>query len=175
MPSPRQTALRPHDVAVALELALSPGKGYEALAKAVGLSLSEAHAAVQRLTHAKLLAPDGRRVLASALLEFLIAGVPHAFPPDLGQETRGVPTAHSARPLASKVPSEDTLVWPSADGTTRGQSLTPLYPKATRLPATNPDLYELLTLVDALRVGRARERQRAKEILHKRLAGLARE
>lgn len=173
MPPARQTSLRPHDVAVALELTLSPREGYEPLAKAVGLSLSEAHAAVQRLTLARLLAPDERRIVSSTLLDFLVAGVPHAFPAELGPETRGIPTAHSARPLAEEIRSEDTVVWPSADGTARGQSLIPLYPKATKLPVTNPELYELLTVVDALRIGRARERKRAKEILQKRLAGPA--
>jgi hypothetical protein len=169
MATSRQIALRPHDVAVALELALRPREGYERLAQAVGVSVSQAHAAVRRLTLARLLAPDERRVVLPTLLDFLIAGVPHAFPAELGPEARGVPTAHSAPPLAAEISSDNTVVWPSADGTARGQSLIPLYPKAAKLSTTNPPLYELLTLVDALRIGRARERKRASELLRKRL------
>src|SRR5690349_6747965 len=133
MPS-RQPALRPHDVAVALELALSPRVGYERLAAAVGISVSQAHTAVRRLVLAKLVALDERRVILPVLLDFLVSGVPHAFPAALGPETRGVPTAHSAQPLAGELSSNDTAVWPSAEGTARGQSITPLYPHAVKLP-----------------------------------------
>ena len=76
----RQVSLRPHDVAVALELALRPGESFTPLAEAVGLSLSEAHAAVGRLTHASLLRQAERRIVPSALLDFLVTGAPHAFP-----------------------------------------------------------------------------------------------
>ncbi len=167
----RQSTLRPHDVVVALELALHPREGYERLAEAVGISVSQAHAAVRRLTLAKLLAPDERRVVLPPFLDFLAAGVPYAFPAELGREARGIPTAHSAPPLAAEISSNEKIVWPSADGTVRGQSLTPLHPKAAKLFVTNKPLYELLTLVDALRIGRARERKRASELLRDRLHG----
>lgn len=165
----RQTTLRPHDVAVALQLALSPEDGYAALAEAVGLSVSEAHAAVGRLTRASLFNRDRREIIPSALLAFVISGVPHAFPPMLGPETRGIPTAAAAAPLASTFPNAEQHVWPSALGTVRGPSLTPLYPKAIYIAARQPALYELLTLVDALRVGRARERRFAADLLRERL------
>jgi len=167
----RQVTLRPHDIAVALELALRPGEPFTPLAKAVGLSLSEAHAAVGRLTRASLLRQDERRVAPSALLDFLVTGAPHAFPAMLGPETRGVLTAAAAPPLASEFPNAERHVWPSAAGTARGPSLTPLYPKAVHLAGAQPDLYALVTLVDALRVGRARERTRAAELLAQHLRG----
>jgi hypothetical protein len=166
----KQLALKPADVAVALRLATKPGEGFVPLATAVGVSLGEAHNAVGRLRRARLLSPSARSVLRSALLEFLAHGVPYAFPPELGAETRGVPTAHSAPPLAEEFRSGDSLVWPSAEWRLRGQALTPLYRGAPSLPARAPDLYELLALVDAVRVGRARERTRALAILRNRLA-----
>jgi hypothetical protein len=164
----RQLALRPADVAVALELALRPGQGLVPLATAVGISLGEAHNAVSRLRRARLLRPDERRVVASALADFLVHGVPYAFPGELGAQVGGVPTAHAGPPLA-KVFRGDPVVWPSVDGTVRGDSLVPLYPAAPRLAGRVPDLYELLTLVDAIRVGRARERTRAAALLRERL------
>jgi hypothetical protein len=48
--------------------------------------------------------------------------------------------------------------------------MDPLYGKAVELPERCPSVYELLTLVDALRVGRARERKIAAEHLRERLA-----
>jgi hypothetical protein len=65
--------------------------------------------------------------------------------------------------------SDRTLVWPAAEGTVRGDSLTPLYPAAVGLPTRDPALYEILTLVDAIRVGRARERALARKLLPERL------
>jgi hypothetical protein len=164
----RQIALRPADVAVALELALRPEQGLVPLATAVGLSLGEVHNAVRRLRRARLVRPDARHVVAAALADFLVHGVPYAFPGELGPVVRGVPTAHAGPPLAA-VFRGDPVVWPSADGSVRGESLVPLYPAAPRLAGRVPDLYELLTLVDAVRVGRARERTRAAALLRERV------
>jgi DNA-binding Lrp family transcriptional regulator len=169
---PRSTvpSLRPHDVVVVLQLALRPQLPYAALAEAVGLSQGESHNAVKRLTAARLLRPGGRQPNRTALLEFLTSGVPYAFAAEPGPIVRGVPTAHSAPPLAAEVLDSDPVVWPSVEGQVRGASVEPLYPGAPATAQRNPDLYELLVLVDALRIGRARERQRAKAILHERLA-----
>jgi len=163
-------SLRPHDVVVALQLAVAPTMSYGALAEAIGLSKGETHNAVKRLTAAKLLSSHTRKPNRQALLEFIVGGVPYAFAAELGPPTRGVPTAHSAPLLAAEILESDPVVWPSMEGEARGASIQPLYPGAPSTARRNPDLYELLTLVDALRIGRARERQRAKALLHDRLA-----
>jgi len=163
-------SLRPHDVAVALQLALSPALSYRALAHAVGLSQGEVHNAVKRLAAARLIRPDTRAAHRGALLEFLTGGVPYVFPAELGPETRGVPTAHAGPPLAADFPDADSVVWPAADGARRGAAVAPLYAAAPSTFRSNMELYELLTLVDALRIGRARERQRAKSLLQERLS-----
>ena len=86
---------------------------------------------------------------------------------------RGVPTAHTAPPLAADFAAVDACVWPSVEGQVRGASLEPRYAGAVHTATTNPALYELLALVDALRAGRARERQRARDHLRQRLGALA--
>jgi hypothetical protein len=161
--------LRPHDVVVALQLALTPGRPFRALAEAVGLSQGEVHNAVRRLAGARLVRPDTRAVHPGALLEFLTGGVPYAFPAALGAEARGVPTAHAAPPLSAEFPDAAPVVWPAVEGTHRGAAVEPLHPAAPATERHNPPLYELLALVDALRVGRARERQRARSLLEERL------
>jgi len=161
--------LRPHDIAVALQLALTPRAPYRALAEAVGLSQGEAHNAVKRLTASRLVRGNERVVSAAALLEFLTGGVPYAFPTEPGAETRGVPTAQSASPFEGYMGGGQKFVWPSAEGQTRGAAVEPLYAGAAGTATHNPRLYELLAIVDALRIGRARERQHAKALLHKRL------
>ena len=65
--------------------------------------------------------------------------------------------------------SELPLVWPHPDGKSRGQSLTPLYRAAPYAALQDERLYELLALVDMLRIGRARERNLAKERLKEEL------
>jgi hypothetical protein len=164
-----QPTLRPVDVAVALRLVLEPGDHFEAMAHALGIGVSAAHRSLERLKASGLLLP-GRRVIARArLLEFLSHGVRYAFYPVLGPEAPGVPTAHSGPPLAARIAAERPLVWPSATGDVRGDTLLPLYEKAPGLAGRDAELYELLTLVDALRVGQARERRLATELLDERL------
>ena len=90
--------LRPQDLAAAAALAL-PDVGqwtYAALAARLGLSASEAHAAVRRAGLAGLL--RGRHVDRRALFEFLEHGVRYAFYAVRGAPTRGVPTGVRAPP-----------------------------------------------------------------------------
>jgi hypothetical protein len=47
--------------------------------------------------------------------------------------------------------------------------LLPLYPKLPLAAMRDPALYELLALFDALRIGQAREREMARELLEERL------
>lgn len=161
--------LRPQDVAIALQLALRPGIPYRALAEAVGLSQGEVHGAVKRLAYARLVRADTRVVHLAALLEFLTGGVPYAFPAEPGAETRGLPTAFAGPLLAREFPDASPVVWPAVDGDRRGATIEPLYAAAPATAVGNPALYDLLTLVDAVRIGRARERQRARLLLEERL------
>ena len=60
-------------------------------------------------------------------------------------------------------------VWPDEEGTLRGQALYPLYPSAPLAARRDPRLYELLVLVDAIRMGNMREQQLAEDLLKERL------
>ena len=60
-------------------------------------------------------------------------------------------------------------MWPHPEGTSRGQSLLPLYEKLALAAIDDPKLYELLALFDALRIGEARERELARKLLEERL------
>lgn len=162
--------LRPQDVLVAVKLALRSPATYPELAKALGMSLSEVHAAVARATAARLLGPD-RRANRAAILEFLIHGVKYAFVPKRGQLTRGMPTAHGAPPLDELVGGSDPPpVWPDPEGTVRGESFEPLYRSAPKAARNDRKLYEALSLIDALRGGRARDRALAEKRLRELLA-----
>lgn len=161
--------LKPIDVPVVMRLAAAPEATYQALAHDLMASTSTIHQAVKRLEAAQLLVPGARRVNQLALREFLEHGVRYAFPAVLGAQAQGVPTAHAAPPLASLIAPFDPVVWPAARGPGRGARLAPLLPRAAELPERCPQLYRALTLVDALRVGRARERKLAAELLAEEL------
>jgi hypothetical protein len=65
--------------------------------------------------------------------------------------------------------SAEPYVWPYSEGTVRGESIEPLHPKVPLASLKDPLFYEYMALCDALRVGRAREKNLAIEALKKRL------
>jgi len=164
-----QKSMRAVDVGVALRLEHWPDEHYENLAGALSLSLSASHRSVQRLQLSGLLLPGSRRVNRSALLEFLVHGARYAFPPSLGAEVRGVPTAGSLPWLGEQLPEGLNAVWPSADGSLRGPALVPLYGGAPAAALRDERLHRLFALVDALRIGQARDRKIAETMLRKLL------
>jgi hypothetical protein len=159
--------LKPQDVLVLLKLvSIYPHEwAYNTLAVDLGMSPSEVHAAVQRSIKAGLANQGDSQIKPniSRLEEFLVYGIQYVFVPDRGELTRGMPTAFAAKPLLGKIvmPDEPAPVWPDPEGSERGQAFSPLYksvPKAARKDAI---LYEYLVIVDAIRGGRAREREMA--------------
>lgn len=169
--------LKPQDVVILLKLvALGPQPWtYQRLAVELSISQSEAHAGVKRAVAARLMSNassgDGRPIVP-ALEEFLLHGVRYAYPPERGELARGMPTGYAAPPLNAVIvqPDEPPPVWPYAEGSVRGYSLSPLYPTVPAAAARDPKLYELLALVDAMRDGRARERNLAAKELISRLS-----
>jgi len=125
---------------------------------------------LHRSQQARLVDPSKRKGYRASLLEFLVHGIKYVFPAQPGPMTRGVPTAHSAAPLSRMIVSDqDDYVWPSDRGSQRGQAILPLYPSAIEASELDPALYALLSLIDALRVGRIREQKIAIAALTQRI------
>jgi len=171
----RQWVLKPQDLAVALKL-VTLGESrlaYAELAKRLRLSQFEAHAAVQRLMAARLVVDmgDGSRPIMAALRSFVVYGAAYCYPAVRGEVTIGFPTAYAVSPLKDLVlfSQEMPPVWPHPEGTARGTALLPLYEKLPLAALDDPELYELLALFDALRMGQARERELATKLLEERL------
>lgn len=163
--------LKPQDVLLLLKIVSDNSHSWnqKPTAEALGLSQSEVSEAVGRCKYAGLLAPNGKTVMRMALLEFLQFGIRYVFPIKPGAVVRGVPTSHSANPLKEDIQSSEAYVWPYGKGTVRGHSILPLYPSVPEAALKDEKLHELLALVDALRVGRAREKELAIAALKKRL------
>jgi hypothetical protein len=167
---PQNNQLKPQDIVLLLKIVSdkNPGWNQKPVAQALGLSQSEVSEAVSRCKYAGLLAPDGKTVMKTALFEFLKFGLRYVFPQHPGAVVRGVPTSHSAEPLKEEIQSNEVYLWPYGKGNIRGHSILPLYPSVPEAALRDSKLHELLALTDALRVGRAREREIAIKELDKR-------
>ena len=165
--------LKPQDILVLLKLVGLEGDwSYRSLAGELSMSVGEVHNALDRASRAQLFDPEERRPRLQALEEFLVHGLKYSFPAERGPITRGTPTAYAAPPLNRMISASETEpvpVWPDPEGSQRGYKLEPLYSSVPVAARQDRNLYELLALVDAIRDGRARERNLAEKQLHKRL------
>lgn len=168
--------LKPQDIFVLLKLVVMGSRPwtYAILAVELGMSPSQTHSAVKRTLAANLTVRQGEKIVPHFrnLAEFLIHGLKYVFWAEQGEMTRGVPTAYAAPPLVELLVStatEPPPVWPDPDGEVRGIAFQPLHKQAPQTARTDKNLYELLILVDAIRSGRAREREIATKKLQIRL------
>ncbi len=169
------------DIVVFLKLLITKEEDISSLqlAKELGMSQAQAYRAIRRGENSRIITIVGtpqsrrsniKRINRQALFELLAFGVPYVFPAHLGRLERGIPTAGSAPILASHFASDpEPVVWPYHEGKVRGMAMKPLHPCVPEATLHDNTLYELLALVDAGRVGDARERELARDILRTRL------
>lgn len=135
------------------------------ISNALQISQSEISESIHRSRFARLIGQD-KYVARKSLTEFLIFGLRYVFPVVPGAMVKGVPTSHSAAPLRDIIASgNDHFVWKHRSGSLRGMEVEPLYKTVPVFCNELPELYELLTLVDALRIGQVREMNAAKDML----------
>jgi len=167
--------LKPQDILFLLKLVALGKKPwvFNKIAVELGMSPSEVHAAAQRSLAARLAIKEGENIWPNIrnLEEFLFHGIQYVFVPERGGLDRGMATAYASAPLDALFveDNEPPPVWPDPEGKVRGESFTPLYKSAPVAAKNDPEVYQLLALVDAIRGGRARERDIAKKELKKRL------
>ncbi|WP_336126861.1 hypothetical protein [Mesoflavibacter sp. CH_XMU1422-2] len=157
----KHSGMRPHDIVVLLKIAAKGKKKWlmKDLSFELNISASEISESINRSKIAGLIGPNKKSLMRLALMDFLEFGIRYVYPQKPGAIVRGIPTAHSASPLNNTIVSEEYYVWPYAKGEIRGQSIEPLYITVVEACLKDKKLYELLALVDAIRVGRARERE----------------
>jgi hypothetical protein len=160
--------MRPHDIVVLLKiLSMEEGWMSKDLAASLFISGSEISESLNRSMIARLVSPDKKTVYKNALFDFLVYGLKYVFPAEVGAISAGVTTGHSSPILKDYFVFEesDQYVWPSTYGKTKGYALQPLYPNQPIAALNDQLLYDKLALVDAIRVGRTRERNKAAELL----------
>lgn len=164
--------LKPLALIVLLKAVASPNehRSYQTLGQSLGISGSQAHAAVRQALRAGLATERERgqwQPVRPALLEFIVHGVQYVWPATFGPNKRGIPTAFGAEPLSSllSVPADEAPVWAHPGGTAKGPTLSPLHACVPQAALADPALHQLLALADAVRAGRARERTLAAKYL----------
>ena len=167
----KHSGMRPHDIAILLKIA---SKGKESwfmkdLAYELKISPSEISESINRSIIGGLISSDKKTLKKLTLLDFLRSGLRHVFPQQPGPITRGVNTAISAAPLNNEFITEEKFVWPYGKGNSRGQALEPLHLNTPEACLNDSKYYELMALVDTIRIGKVREKNLAFEMLKERI------
>lgn len=142
-----------------------------ALEEVTGISRTQVSLSMQRCVDVGLLRLDrvtgAPRVNRKALFEFVVYGLKYVFPAQPAEITRGVATAFAAPVLRDSLMSGGELapVWPDARGKTRGQAVEPIYKSVVHAIRLDPELYAMLALVDAIRIGMPREARLGEKLL----------
>lgn len=145
------------------------GWTFRQLASDLAISVSQVHESLARAESGRLYVPSTRTVNRDALWKSVLA-IPHLFPPALLGQKTGMATAHSASPLRQALSKGGLdFVWPVRGGKQKGEGLEPIAKTAPQACRKDEMLHEILSLVDALRVGKARERELAERFLKERL------
>lgn len=163
--------MKPQDIIVMLKILLWSKEDWTIakIAVSIGLSSSETHSAIKRCELADLYSSITRKPIVKNLEEFILYGLRYVFPAKPGPRDRGIPTAHSAPPLSNLIidDNNEQYVWPDVNGNNRGITISPLYSSVSEAVANDHMLYEILALIDALRLGKTRERKIAQDELQK--------
>jgi hypothetical protein len=145
------------------------------LSATLGVSKTEVHNSIKRSTSVGLAYLDRKtkhlRANKKILLNLIVHGIKYIFPAAVSTMTRGIPTSFSSPALEKHVETAGDLiyVWPDPRGKKMGQSVKPLFFTVPFAVRQDRILYEYLALIDAIRLGNAREVNLAKFRLEKGL------
>lgn len=170
--------IKPQDIVVLAKLISNQADQHwsqYSIASELCLSPSQVNSAFKRLVISGLMTPyhppNKPQPIIDACEEFFTHALKYVFPEKLGEMSRGIPTSYAAPSLKDLiVPGSDLIpVWPYGEGTERGRALKPLYASVPKSISKYPDpvFYDILTLIDSIRSGRAREKQIATQRLSK--------
>jgi hypothetical protein len=165
--------LKPQDIVILLKL-ISIGDEYwtySSLSLSLKISPGEINSGVKRATTARLFNKGLKKPIKKSLEEFIIHGIKYSFPPTRGGQTRGIVTGYAAPPLNELISmgNDPPPVWPYPNGNDLGYEFSPLYKTVPEASLKDRKLYELLTLIDVIRDGRARESEIAIREIRNRL------
>ncbi len=163
--------MRPQDIVVLLKIITIDGQPWQmsTLASLLFISPSEVSESLNRSRLAGLIDYNKKIVNRNNFMEFLEHGLRYVFPVQLGTMVKGTATAHSHQFMKELIVSDTNYVWPYHRGDTIGLAIEPFYKNQVDAAKNDVQLYKLLALVDAVRVGKVREIKYAIEELKKNI------
>jgi len=150
------------------------------LGASLGISKTEIGASLRRCVESNLLfisnsydavslANFNWKVNKKAIFNLIKHGVPYLYPPKLLGLDIGIPTGFSGPALLEEVTSAGNtkIIWSSEYGDVYGQVLEPIYKTVAFASYQDEFVYNCFTLIDAYRLGKAREKEIAINLLEK--------
>lgn len=154
-----------------MKLLVGSGLNQKDLAAELDISPGEISHGFKRLKNSGLVDSENKPA-REACEEFLVHGLKYIFPAELGVLSAGLPTAYSKPGFNFVKQSKDQIyVWPDPIGIVKGTSIKPIYPSLPKACRKDEKLYELSSLVEMIRVGRAREKKIAAQKAHEIIMG----
>jgi hypothetical protein len=153
--------MRPQDIVILLKIVVLGNKEwqFQDLARSLYISSAEVSESLNRSSFSGLIDTNRKKVAKIAFTEFLKYGLPYVFPQTPGPLSRGMATSHGHSLLKKHIVSSSTYVWPDFEGKDYGQAIEPLYPNQVKAAKEDEKLYEALAMLDAIRVGKVREKK----------------
>ncbi|MEY2901808.1 MAG: hypothetical protein RLY89_914 [Bacteroidota bacterium] len=153
--------MRPQDIVILLKIVVLGNKEwqFQDLARSLYISSAEVSESLNRSSFSGLIDTNRKKVAKIAFTEFLKYGLPYVFPQTPGPLSRGMATSHGHSLLKKHIVSSSTYVWPDFEGKDYGQAIEPLYPNQVIAAKEDEKLYEALAMLDAIRVGKVREKK----------------
>ena len=144
------------------------------LAEAIGISASEVSKGSKRLLASRLIVErsGGIYVETGALLEWLCYGVRYAYPQESIGYGRGMATSWNCSVLDSEVIAPNpALVWPVSGGDIDGTFISPIHHSVPFAASSDEQLYQVMSLLEAIRGGKPRELVIARKMLTSLIKG----
>lgn len=167
--------LRALDIVVGIKLICQPGLGQVKTATQLGLHQSQVSNSIKLLLDRQLFWGSKKKLEPNFYAwEELLPILKYFYPANMGSITVGMPTSYAAPPLNTimQAGNDPVPVWPCGHAKTKGLRVEPLHPNIPEALIQYPDqdFYEILTLVDALRIGSARDKEYGKKLLLEKFA-----
>lgn len=163
--------MKAQDILIALKIVSYEDDDWRIIDLAYNLriSASEIHAGIKRMHEANIMHMK-KHIVKDNLLEFIVHGVKYAFPAVPGMDSRGISTSHGSGFFPNILSKGDDLyVWPYENGSSKGSSIAPLYRSVPYFVLEDAFMYKYLSYIDAMRIGRERERLYAENEMNKLL------
>jgi hypothetical protein len=170
--------LKPQDLLILLKYwslkRAGQASSVRGVAEEIGVSPGEVSKGTKRLVASHLLVERSGAVFAEAgaMLEWLSFGIRYAYPQESVGYGRGMATSWNCPLIDSEVVAPaPPLVWAVPGGDVDGALIRPVHASVPYAAGRDPDLYRMLSLLEAIRGGKPRELVIARALVSEAIKG----